>query len=214
MRTRDEAVLSLIAATGFNIGSDMKNLEAGRIGDVKSTPISFTEALLNLQSTRPGDFIAETVIGGQNMEDQFKLIVSRMTEKELLPQSALDKLRTKHLSDILSVNHLNHSEVAKIFEGLDAQSWGILNAIAGLLRIRSAQAVATIFSTVLENNPNVKDKLVIRIPAEGSLLFLQPGYKTLVEQFIFDRTGKTVIFEEVSGTDGIAHEAATRVLHV
>lgn len=221
MLATEGADISLVNATGYNIGQvrpveidgqiykAIYNSEAGAFEHV---PLSDVEAIVDSQSKNPGLYAAEKIVGGKYLAQQMAIIARQLASAGILPYKNEYKLDATDLSSIIQLGEIDKAKVAWKLQGLALtdhdESWGILTAVAGRLRLRAVEVVGTKIAAFA----STIDKDVIRVPTEGSLFWKVPGYAQHVKRVAEDRLpGKTIEFVQVSGGLGAGVAALSKV---
>lgn len=180
------ARIGSVVGTGFNLALSVRgNIYNTESGSFDGIPIHLVASKTDNESSRPGEQLAEKQISGMYLAPQLEYVIDALAKSGDLRVENAEKVTAELISDTLGIKkYPNQDGVRRYIK--DPYSLAILSAIAGRLRHRSAQLVGLMLGTAMEVfHEGFSSERTVFIPIEGSVFWNVPGYKELVEQYMY-----------------------------
>lgn len=187
--------IGAVLGTGFNfsitLNGETYNVEPGRFNDIPTYALA--EAV-DAQSSNPGKVLTGKQVSGMYMGDQLHIATMLLAQQGLIPYQLVGRLNSINISDIINMNRMGLQK--RIKGHIDATTFGIISAVAGRIRSRSAQIFGTMLGTIIHTFPDDFASDKIKVTIDGSVWDI-PGYEALARKFADQISGKDVTCRKV-----------------
>ncbi len=189
-----------IVGTGYNLavltGGKIYNIECGGESNVPQHALALAVDKIT-KSVEKKVQLSEKQISGMYLGMQMDIAIQDMNNLGVIKliRRSSDFLDAKVISDILS--HEWNDVKARFTGPMSHSTREALLAVATRLRTRSAELVALQISTLVNTFPKEFVGNTVTVPIEGSLFWKMPAYKTIVQRFVEEFTGKTFHFPSI-----------------
>lgn len=172
-----------VVGTGFNLAvtanEELYNTESGGFNRVPQNDLT---TRVDQESSNKGHQFAEKQISGMYLGALLHLAVTELIKRGLLSVTPTKTKLTAELMSALLAPSVDLKTLEAYFERqVDEQSLRILQALADILRTRSAQLVGMMIGTTISTFAEEFSSNVT-VPIEGSVFERVPEYKSIVEE--------------------------------